>query len=106
MKITIDNRAVAVVLSAVLLSLDTGCMVNKVRKLDSGKVAQPQQEHIVGVTTKTGEEIEFDPPGGTVNQNTIVAKVRQAPYSIALADVQRLWVERRETSVARTVGLS
>jgi len=35
-------------------------MVNKVRKLDSGKVAQPQQEHIVGVTTKAGEEIGFD----------------------------------------------
>jgi hypothetical protein len=103
---SISKQAVAVILSAVLLCLDTGCMVNKVRKLDSGKVAQPQQEHIVGVTTKTGEEIGFDPPGGTVDQNKIAGKVRQAPYSIALADVQRLWVERRETSVARTVGLT
>src|SRR5258705_7681723 len=102
----IRKQAVAVILSAVLVFLDTGCMVNKVRKLDSSKVAQPQQEHIVGVTTKAGEEIGFDPPGGTVNQNTIAGKVRQAPYSIALADVQRLWVERRETSVARTVGLT
>ncbi len=102
----IRTQAVAVILSAVLLCLDTGCMVNKVRKLDPGQVPQPQQERLVGITTKTGEEIKFDPPGGSLNQNTIVAKVKQAPYSIAFADVQRLWVERREKSVARTVGLS
>jgi hypothetical protein len=103
---SIRKQAVAVILSAVLLCLDTGCMVNKVRKLDPGQVPQPQQEHIVGITTKTGEEVGFDPPGANVNQTNIVGKVRQAPYSIAIADVQRLWVERRETSVARTVGLT
>ncbi len=102
----IPRRILAVVLSTVLLWMNTGCTVRKVKQLDTGSVAQPQQEHIVGVTTKTGQEIGFDPPGGVVNQGTIVAKVQQAPYSIALQDVQRLWVERRETSIARTVGLS
>src|ERR1700692_1011277 len=105
-KPTIPRQILAVILSTVLLGLDTGCTVPHVKKLDTAAVAQPQQEHVVGVTTKSGEEVAFDPPGGIVNQNTIVAKVKQAPYSIALQDVQRLWVERREKSVARTVGLS
>jgi len=103
---TFPRQILAVILSTVLLWMDTGCTVRHVKKLDTSTVAQPQQEHVVGVTTKSGEEVAFDPPGGIVNQTTIIAKVKQAPYSIALQDVQRLWVERRETSVARTVGLS
>ena len=90
----VPKQILALILSTVLLGLDTGCTVRQVKKLDTSKVAQPQQEHIVGVTTKTGEEVGFDPPGGNVDHNTIVAKVRMVPYSIAIQDVQRLWVER------------
>jgi len=103
---TTPQQILAVILSTVLLWLNTGCTVRQVRKLDTSTVAQPQQEHIVGVTTKSGEEVGFDPPGGIMNQDTIVAKVHKVPYSVATQNVQRLWVERREKSVARTVGLS
>ncbi len=94
------------VLTAVLFLLNSGCMVNKVQKLTVNQVKQPNQEHLVGVTTKTGSEIGFDPPGGMINRDNIVAKVRNVPYSIALQDVQRLWVERRGVSAARTIGLT
>ncbi len=100
------QRALAFVLSAVLLCLNSGCMVKKVQKLDVSKVAQPQQEHIVGVTTKSGDEVGFDPPGGLVNRDAIEAKVRNVAYSIAIQDVQRLWVERQGISAPRTIGLT
>jgi hypothetical protein len=103
---TIFRQVLAAVLSCVLVLLSAGCSANKLHKLETGKVVQPQQEHVVGVTTKSGDEIRFDPPGGLVNEKTIVAKVKQAPYTIALQDVQRLWVERRGVSAARTIGLT
>lgn len=102
----IPQQGIAILLTAVLLFLNGGCTVNKVHKLNVSQVAQPQQEHLVGITTKTGAEVGFDPPGGTMNRDTIEAKVKSAPYSIAMQDVQRLWVERRGVSAPRTIGLS
>jgi hypothetical protein len=96
----------AILVTAILLLLDSGCMMNKVQKLDVTKIPQPQQEHLVGVTTTAGAEVGFDPPGGKITQNTIDAKVKNMPYSIAMQDVQRLWVERRGVSAPRTIGLS
>jgi hypothetical protein len=100
------QQGTAILLTAVLLFLSSGCTVNKVQKLNVSQVPQPQQEHLVGITTKTGNEVEFDPPGGAMNRDTIDAKVKNAPYSIAMQDVQRLWVERRGVSAPRTIGLS
>ena len=100
------QQGISILLTAVLFFLNSGCMVNKVQKLNVSQVAQPQQEHLVGITTKTGTEVGFDPPGGTMNRDTIEAKVRSAPYSITLQDVQRLWVQRRGVSAPRTIGLS
>jgi len=100
------QQGTAILVTAVLFFLDGGCMVNKVKKLDVSQVQQPQQEHLVGVTTKTGNEIGFDPPGGKINRDMIEAKVKNVSYSVALQDVQRLWVERRGVSAARTIGLT
>jgi hypothetical protein len=100
------QQATAILVAAVLFFLNSSCMVNKVQKLNVSQVQQPQQEHLVGVTTKTGTEIGFDPPGGMMNRDTIDAKVKNVPYSIAMRDVQRLWVERRGVSAPRTIGLS
>ena len=100
------QQGIAILLTAVLFVLNSGCMVNKVQKLNVSQVPQPQQEHLVGITTKTGTEVGFDPPGGTMNRDTIEAKVKSAPYSVAMQDVQRLWVERRGVSAPRTIGLS
>ena len=100
------QQGTAIVVSAVLFFLHSGCMVNKVKKLPVSQVQQPQQEHLVGVTTKSGNEIGFDPPGGKINRDMIEAKVKKVPYSVAMQDVQRLWVERRGVSTARTIGLT
>jgi hypothetical protein len=98
------QQAIATLLIVVLLCIS--CTVMKVRKLDVNQVAQPQQEHIVGITTKKGEEVQFDPPGGMVNGDAIEAKVKNAAYTIAIQDVQRLWVERKGISAPRTIGLT
>ncbi len=101
-----SRQAIAVLVTAVLCFIDIGCAVNKVKKLEVGKVKQPGQEHLVGITTKTGSEGGFDPPGGKITGDTIDAKVKNTPYSIQMHDVQRLWVERNGTSAPRTIGLT
>jgi hypothetical protein len=98
------RQAIAALLTAVLLCVS--CSVMKVRKLDVSQVAQPQQERIVGITTKQGEDVQFDPPGAMVNRDAIEAKVKNASYTIAIQDVQRLWVERKGISAPRTIGLA
>ena len=98
------RQTIAVIVTAALLNF--GCKVSKVTKLEVNQVPQPQQEHLVGVTTKAGNEVQFDPPGGIIRGDTIEANVRKAPYRVALQEVQRLWVERRVTSTARTIGLT
>ncbi len=100
------QEGTALLVTAVLFFLNGGCMVDKVKKLNIAQVPQPQQEHLVGVTTKAGDEIGFDPPGGKMNRDTIEAKVRSVPYTVAMRDVQRLWVERRGVSAPRTIGLT
>jgi hypothetical protein len=100
------QQGIAILVTAVFFFINSGCMVKKVQKLNTSQVPQPQQEHLVGVTTKTGAEIGFDPPGGTMNRDTIEAKVKNVPYSVAMQDVQRLWVERRGVSAPRTIGLT
>lgn len=73
------KQTLAVLISTVLLLLNSGCMVNKVTRPEVGKVPQPQQEHLVGVTTKKGDQVAFDPPGGIIREGTIQANVQQKP---------------------------
>ena len=47
-----SQQIVALPVTAVLLFLNSGCMVNKVKKLTVNQVQQPDQEHLVGVTTR------------------------------------------------------
>jgi hypothetical protein len=98
------QQVIATLLAPVILCVS--CTVMKVRKLDVSQIGQPQQEHIVGITTKKGEEVRFDPPGGMVSRDAIEAKVKTTPYTIAIQDVQRLWVERKGISAPRTIGLT
>ena len=97
------KRTIAMVL-AVLLSL-SGCHVQKVQKLPTATVPQPEKEKIVGVTTVKGEEVSFDPPGASVADGKVSGTVKKTPYELPLDQVQRLWVERKELSQARTIGL-
>lgn len=47
-----SQQIVALPVTAVLLFLNSGCIVNKVKKLTVNQVQQPDQEHLVGVTTR------------------------------------------------------
>lgn len=106
LRLPAPQQCIALLVTSVLFFFTCSCHVNKVYKLDSNQVPQPEQEHLVGITTKAGDEIQFDKPGGKISQGTIEATVNNAPYKISLPDVQRLWVERRGISAARTIGLS
>jgi hypothetical protein len=87
-----------------LMLMEAGCKVDKVRKVEPSTV-NPAAEKIVGITTKAGQDVSFDPPGGSFQNNSVQAKVQGADYVLAIGDVQRLWISRRETSTVRTVGL-
>jgi hypothetical protein len=97
------KRPIAMVL-AVLLSL-SGCSVRKVHKMPIASVPQPDKETVVGVTTIKGEDVSFDPPGATIKNGKVSASVKKAPYEVPLDQVQRIWVERKEISKGRTIGL-
>ena len=97
------KRMIALVLMS-LLSL-SGCSVKKVEKIPIATVQQPEKEKIVGVTTIKGEDVSFDPPGASIANGTLSATVKKTPYSVQLDQVQRVWLERKEKSTARTVGL-
>ncbi len=99
-----SRRMVAIVL-VVLLSLGSGCYVRKVQQLPPATVTQPEKEKIVGVTTLKGEDVSFDPPGASIKEKKLYAFVKKIPYALPLDQVQRFWVERKELSKARTIGL-
>ena len=84
--------------------LDFGCTHRVIKKVDPALI-NADREEIVGVTTNRGEEVRFDSPGGALRNGVISARVRGSDYMINIPDVNRLWVARVETSVARTVGL-
>jgi hypothetical protein len=91
---------------ALLISLfDFGCTHRVIKRVDPA-IPNADREEIVGVTTQRGEDIKFDSPGGALRNGMISARVRGGDYTINLADVNRLWVARVETSVPRTIGLA
>lgn len=97
------KRAIAIVL-VVLLAI-SGCYVRKVQKLPIATVPQLEKEKIVGITTIKGDDVSFDPPGASISNGTLSGSVKKTAYQVRLDQIQRVWVERREKSTARTVGL-
>ena len=98
------KRTIAMVL-ALLLSVGPGCYNRRVQKLPTADVPQPEKEKIVGVTTIKGEDVSFHPPGASIKNGTLYASVNKTPYEVPLDQVQRVWVERKELSKGRTIGL-
>ena len=78
-------RLCSIVLIIVMV-WEVGCTVRKVKKVDPSTV-NPANETIVGITTKTGQDISFDPPGGSVRDNSVRARVRGADYVLPLSEV-------------------
>ncbi len=83
----------------------SGCTVTRVRRINAPDVTNPASERIVGITTKTGEEVSFRPAGAALQDGKLRAKVNNRDYEIAVEQVERYWVERREHSTVRTIGL-
>lgn len=104
------KKSVAAAATALML-LSSGCTSREVSIVETSQITLPLEvgaftnERLVGVTTNNGDEIMFDPPGGTIAEGMARGTVNQQPYTIALADVQRLWIERRELNWIRTIGV-
>lgn len=98
--------AVALLCIGALLVAVTSCHTTKIHKIDVAQAPSAAYDRLAGVTTTEGKDIRFDEPGGAIVGDTVKAKVKGAPYSIALSQVQRLWVERRGISAVRTIGLA
>jgi hypothetical protein len=92
-----------IILGVAALGLIAACKVTQ-RAAVPGPAAPTPPSTIVGITTNTGVEVNFDRPA-TIQGDKLVALVKKKPYEIALTDIQRYWVETRTTSTARTVGL-
>jgi hypothetical protein len=99
------KRAVALVLT-LLLTL-TGCTVKKVQKLPAASIAAtlPENQSVVGVTTMKGEDVAFDAPGALIKDGKLTGKVKKTVYELPIDQAQRLWIQTKEISTARTVGL-
>jgi hypothetical protein len=61
---------------------------------------------IVGITTISGEDVSFDPPGASLHDGKVHGEVKKTPYEIPFDQLQRVWLEKRELSVGRTIGLT
>src|SRR5580658_3807002 len=91
------------ILSVAALGLIAACTaVHRVAVPGPGAPASAGE--IVGITTSAGVEVNFDRPA-TVQGDQVMAQVKNAPYKIASADVQRYWVRMRTRDTARTIGL-
>ncbi len=100
------KQIVSVIAAFALLIQMSGCSVRKVKQVKASDLQNPAIEKIVGITTKTGEAITFNPPGAIVQNNNLQASVNKKPYSIPVDQIERFWVEHREYSTLRTVGLT
>ena len=99
------NRVLAVLLLLAVPCVQMGCYVRKVQEVPVAEVLRPEKEKIVGITTANGQSVSFDPPGGSIKDNTLHASVQKTPFEIPLDQVQRFWIERKELSKGRTYGL-
>lgn len=103
-----SKRIIAIVL--IVLLTGSGCTIRKVERVRTASLPQPgtgqsTAERIVGVTTIKGEDVSFDPPGASIANGTLHATVKKVPYEISVDQLQRVWIERKEHSAARTIGL-
>ena len=99
-------RHVIALLCCGSLLFTTSCHTTKIARIDVGKAPSAVHDKVVGVTTAEGKDVRFDDPGGLIVGDKVTANVSRTPYSIELAQVQRLWVERRGISTVRTIGLA
>jgi len=96
------NRWLMIFVVAVVAILAACSSTHRVAVAGPGAPASAGE--IVGITTSAGVEVNFDRPA-SIQGTQLVAVVKDKPYEIATAGVQRYWVRTRTRSTARTVGL-
>ncbi len=102
------KRTISIITIIVLLVQMSGCTVNKVRKVPAPPappVINPASEKVVGITTKTGEDIKFQPPGAVIENGKLKAQVKNKDYEIPVDQIESFWIQQKEVSVVRTVLL-
>jgi hypothetical protein len=114
------RRPIAAILLATTIPQLNGCAVHSTQRLRPSEVQLPGRsqpggpvtgEHIVGVTTSDGSEVELvDSPRAYVANDTLYAletKMGQ-PFKIAVRDVQRVWLQRTDLglSALATIGVA
>lgn len=102
------KRAVAAIVWAVFTVQTVACSSTRRVETAVADVPDPGSERIVGVTTQEGDVIRFDrtSPAVVRNDSIIAVKADGVAYAAALADVERLWVERRQFNAVKTIGLT
>jgi hypothetical protein len=88
-----------VVMLAFMVDL-TGCYKHSTDLVPVASAAAVHQP-IVGITTGNGKYVQLDEPAAIVD-GRVVGRVRQTAYEIDLAEVQHLWVRRRQIDGAKT----
>ncbi len=87
------QRMISAVLLPLFLVYSTGC--SSIRKVPAVEAAPPTQEHLAGVTTLDGTEVKFD-ERGTIDGDTVRARVHSQPFQIPVDSVQRWWLQRSD----------
>jgi hypothetical protein len=99
------RRCISILLSFLLVL--SGCSVHKMQMTPAASLPQPlpHNEAIVGVTTLSGEDLQFDQPVASINGGVLFGHVKKKPVTVPVDHVQRYWVRVSSISTARTVGL-
>ena len=107
------RRCISLPLIMILILGGTACTAKKIRLVGPDQVNVSTTEKIVGVTTIDGMQVLFDRDGSVTLRRTgpgpegliLEALVMSQRYETTMDRVQRVWVETREKSTVRTVGL-
>jgi hypothetical protein len=102
----VNKKIISIVMTLTLWMQVSACTVKKVQPVNAPAVPNPVMEKIVGITTRAGDQVNFYPPGASVQDGKLKALVNNKDYEIALEQVERFWIERKTVSTARTVGLA
>ncbi len=98
------KRILSPALAALLAFSSLACTVRKRDWRPNLGSVPAEKERVIGITTRTGEVKIFD-SAATFEGQMLHAQTSRKPFQIAIGEVQRFWVEKRQFSTVRTVGL-
>ena len=87
------QRPIALILLPTSVLLSSGC--TSVHRVPVTEAAPPTQEHLAGVTTRAGRDIEFD-SAAVISGDTVYARAQKQRLVIPVDSVQRWWLRRTD----------